>query len=205
MTGSSTQSTLLMQDFDVDPMLDERATRAHGLGGKQVWAIAVLAALFLTPSTSASAADAIDNQENAELPVIGVSAAAVERQSGVQLPARVDTGAASCALHVEDFVIDDEAESMDENVGKSIKIKIVDERGESHWIESSVADVAKVKNPSTRKRQRRYKVWLDLAVDEVAGRVKVAITDRGHMRFPLLLGRNFLAGRFLIDPSLDGA
>lgn len=138
-----------------------------------------------------------------ELPVIGASARATEVQSGARFRARVDTGAASCSLHVEDYRINEPADSMHANVGKPIRLLVRDERGESHWIESKVADVAQVKNPSTRKHQQRYKVWLELSVGGEQGRVKVSITDRRHMQYPLLLGRNFLAGRFVIDPSRD--
>lgn len=140
-----------------------------------------------------------------DLPIIGVSVRATELQSGASFRARVDTGAASCALHVEDYRIEDAAESMRENIGKPVRLLVRDERGDEHWIDSEVAGIASVKNPSTRKRQRRYRVWLKLSVGGERGRVKVSIADRAHMRFPLLLGRNFLAGRFVIDPSLDDA
>lgn len=139
-----------------------------------------------------------------DLPVIGVSARATEAQSGVSFPARVDTGAASCSLHVEKYRIKDAADSMHANVGKPVRLLIRDEQGGSHWIESEVADVASVKNPNSPEEQHRYKVWLKLSVEGEEGRVKVSIADRGHMRFPMLLGRNFLAGRFVIDPSRDG-
>lgn len=163
----------------------------------------VLAMLAVQPAVDSFAADDIGKRPTT-LPVIGVSAAVVEQQTGVRLPARIDTGAASCALHVEEYLIEDEAESMAENIGKPVRVRIRDGKGDLHWIDSEVADVAWVKNPSTRKRQQRYKVWLDLEVAGEEARVKVAITDRRHMRYPVLLGRNFLAGRFLIDPSRDG-
>jgi len=33
--------------------------------------------------------------------------------------------------------------------------------------------------------------------------VLVTLSDRNHMEYPLLLGRNFLRGDFLVDVELD--
>ncbi len=48
---------------------------------------------------------------------------------------------------------------------------------------------------------RRPVVRLDLCVGSVARRVEVNLVDRSDFDYPLLVGRNFLSGAFVIDPD----
>ncbi|MEO0531631.1 MAG: RimK/LysX family protein, partial [Planctomycetota bacterium] len=57
----------------------------------------------------------------------------------------------------------------------------------------------RVKTSDKDKWERRYKVWLELLHNGVSRRVHVSLNDRKHMEYQLLIGRNYLRGRFLVD------
>jgi len=133
--------------------------------------------------------------------IIGATALVTETDSGLAFPARVDTGAETCSLHVERIEIEDKTARRLHNVGKSIRILLKDQHGQTHWIETVVADAVRVKSPSLPGGEvdHRYKVRLTLECNDVRKEVLVTLNDRTDMEFPLLLGRNFLRGDFLVD------
>lgn len=135
--------------------------------------------------------------------VIGATAWVTEESSGAKMLARVDTGAQSCSLHVEEMTVADGHEKMRKNIGKPIRFRILDAEGESHWVDSKIASTVIVKNAD--RKERRYKVWVDLSCLGVAKRVCVTLNDRSDMEFPVLIGRNFLKGAFVVDVSQQAA
>lgn len=137
--------------------------------------------------------------------VIGSTAIVTEAESGFTFPARVDTGAETCSLHVEKIVIEDKTARRLRNVGKPIRILVKDEGGKSHWIETVVADAVRVKSSTLPEGEfdHRYKVRLTLEWQGVRKEVLVTLNDRTDMEYPLLIGRNFLRGDFLVDVTQD--
>ena len=49
---------------------------------------------------------------------------------------------------------------------------------------------------------KRYKVLLTLKWNDVDKEVLVTLNDRADMEYPLLIGRNFLRGDFLVDVAM---
>jgi hypothetical protein len=137
--------------------------------------------------------------------IIGATATVTETSSGVSFPARVDTGASSCSLHVEQIVIKDKTSKRVHNIGKDVRIEVKDGKGKAHWIESEVADAVRVKSSSLKSGDydHRYKVKLTLKCRGVSKEVLVTLNDRKDMEFPMLIGRNFLRGDFLVDVETD--
>lgn len=133
--------------------------------------------------------------------VIGATAVIQETSSGISFPARVDTGAKTCSLHVEQWKIENEAKKMRANKGKPIRFQVANNDGELVWLESTVAGYAIYK--TSEKQERRYKVRLKLKWKDLEKSVLVNLNDRSHLEFPLLLGRNFLRGDFLVDVDID--
>lgn len=128
---------------------------------------------------------------------IGATARVQEVQSQLLFEARVDTGAASCSLHCEEWKIDEESDSMDDNIGKDIRVLISNDEKESQWIDSRIEECVVVK--TSEERETRYKVPLTLRWNDFEKEVVVTLNNRGHMNYPLLLGRNFLEGDFVVD------
>jgi hypothetical protein len=129
--------------------------------------------------------------------IIGATALVVESQSELPFQARIDTGAASCSIHCEGWEIDDEADSMESNVGKPIRVLICNYEDKPTWIESEIDHCVTVK--TSEKHEVRYKVPLTFRWKEVEKEVVVTLNNREEMNYPLLLGRNFLSGDFVVD------
>jgi hypothetical protein len=137
--------------------------------------------------------------------VIGATAKLTEVSSRIPFSARVDTGAESCSLHVEEIEIKDESAAPLDNIGRSIRFLIKNEAGESDWIETTIAGVVRVRSSALKEGEydRRYKVRLTLEWGGVRKEVLVTLNDRTDMNYPLLVGRNFLRHDFLVDVDLD--
>jgi hypothetical protein len=165
------------------------------------WPLLAVAALLISLATSrpAASAEAIVSPTPVagEKRVIGPTATVAEAKTDMQFKARVDTGATSSSVHVEEYEIEDAAPEMADNVGKKIRFRITNQVGESEWLESKIAEVTVVK--TSVDQQERYKVRLTLRLHEVKKRVLVTLNDRSHMKYPMLLGRNFLKGDFVVD------
>jgi hypothetical protein len=151
-------------------------------------------------TVSTPAKDVVDKKDKH---VIGASAVLTEVSSGLSFPARIDTGAETCSLHVEKIEIQDKTPRRSNNIGKTIRILLKDKAGKSQWIESVVADAVRVKSSSlpTGEYDHRYKVRLTLEWKDIRKEVLVTLNNRTDMEFPLLVGRNFLRDDFLVDVS----
>jgi hypothetical protein len=136
---------------------------------------------------------------------IGATATIVESSSGIAFPARVDTGAETCSLHVEKIDIQDKKSTRQRNIGKTIRFLLKASDGKTHWAEGIVADAVRVKSSSLKSGDfdHRYKVRLTLQWKDVRKEVLVTLNDRTAMEYPLLIGRNFLERDFLVDVDLD--
>ena len=136
---------------------------------------------------------------------IGATATLTELNSGFAFPARVDTGAETCSLHVEKIEIQDKTARRTKNVGKSVRFQLKDSDGKTQWVEGIVADAVRVKSSSLKSGEvdHRYKVRLTLQWKDVRKEVLVTLNDRTSMEYPLLVGRNFLESDFLVDVDLD--
>lgn len=133
--------------------------------------------------------------------VIGATATLMEKKSEIVFRARVDSGAKSCSLHVEQIKIDDESETMADNIGKVIHFEVKNGKGKKHWLKSKIDSYVIIKTSSSRTR--RYKVPLTFQWKHMEKKVLVTLNNRNTMEYPLLVGRNFLRGDFLVDVELD--
>lgn len=133
--------------------------------------------------------------------IIGATATFTETSTGIPFPARIDTGAKSCSLHVEQMEIKDESPKRLGNIGKTVRFLIKGENGKSEWIETAIAGAVRVKSSVFKHGEfdRRYKVRLTLRWNDFEKEVLVTLNDRTDMEYPLLIGRNYLRGDFLVD------
>jgi hypothetical protein len=133
--------------------------------------------------------------------VIGATAKLTEVESGFTFPARIDTGAQSCSLHIEKFEIEGADERRLRNVGKTIRFQLKDASGKTKWIEAKIAQAVRVKSSTLKvgEYDQRYKVRLTLQWKDFKKKVLVTLNNRTDMEFPLLIGRNFLRNDFVVD------
>ena len=118
--------------------------------------------------------------------------------TGAVFKARIDTGATTSSIfatEVEEFERDGEP-----------WVRFVvrnDDTEESFPLEAPVAGVAKIKKRGHEGFTRRPAVAMDLVMGEVTKRIKVNLADRTGFEYPLLIGRDFLAGLAVVDVSLN--
>ena len=130
---------------------------------------------------------------------VGQTTAVKEVSSGLTFKARVDTGAAVSSIHCVEFEIADEVEDAKANVGKTVRMRIANERGQVAWIETAIVDYAAIRTSDATGH--RYYVRLTLSCAGVEKQALVTLKDRSEMQFKLLLGRDFLEHHFVVDVS----
>src|SRR4051794_4622384 len=164
--------------------------------------VSVIVANSLLRNADANNPPAIQNKRT-----IGATAILTEKSTGLSFPARVDTGAETCSLHVEKLEIEDRTRNRVRNIGKTVRFLLKGSDGKTKWVESVVADAVRVKSSSLKGGDvdHRYKVRLTLEWKDVRKEVLVTLNDRTAMEYPLLIGRNFLQGDFVVDVDLDQA
>jgi hypothetical protein len=139
--------------------------------------------------------------------VIGATATITEASSGLPFTARIDTGAATCSIHAIKWEIKDPAKRRADNVGKAIRVLIKNDQGEEKWVDSVIAGRVRIRNSALDDDDYhgRYKVKLPLEWNGFKKDVLVTINDRTAMEYPLLIGRNYLSGDFVVDVDAEGA
>ncbi|MFQ5542167.1 MAG: ATP-dependent zinc protease [Candidatus Binatia bacterium] len=123
--------------------------------------------------------------EGAEKVTIGQVEEVVLLKWGVKFPARIDTGAASTSLDARKLKIIDNFVEFKMRNGKKVKLPILEYR----HVKTSVG------------KQLRPVVLLDLCLGSLHILTQVTLTDRSHLKFPVLVGRRVLKGNFVVDVS----
>lgn len=124
----------------------------------------------------------------------------------VQLPsltieaieAKVDTGAKTCALH---------ADYIEPYTGADQRpwVKFGFHAGEtSSSVEchAPLLEQRRVKN-SSGQDEERYVIVTALTLGAETFECEITLSDRSAMQFAMLLGRNALSDRFIVDPALS--
>ena len=131
-----------------------------------------------------------------ELPVVGWREKVDLPDWGVVgLTAKLDTGARTSAIHVDEIVKLDE-----KNISFWVVLsrKVVEKRVH---IEAQISRESNVRS-STGHLQTRYIVRTRLLLAGVDKEVELSLVQRPHMLCRMLIGRSALAGNFVVDPSI---
>ena len=115
---------------------------------------------------------------------------------GVTLKAKIDTGARSSALHVVSM-----REAGVSPAGRPLlDLEVPAGRGRSRPVRVEVIEHTQVRD-SGGHAERRPVIETVLRLGGLERRVRVTLTFRGDMRFPMLVGRTALAPEFRIHPT----
>jgi hypothetical protein len=110
------------------------------------------------------------------------------------IEARVDTGALTSALHVE---------NLEELAGGRVRFEVRAVRGRGRQrLVLPVVRRGQVR-ASTGMLATRIFVATRVQIGSVLRRVEMGLVDRRKMEFRMLLGRSALAGYFVVDPELE--
>jgi hypothetical protein len=112
------------------------------------------------------------------------------------LDAKIDTGADSNALHCDDIVIDDE---------NNVHFTLLDEIHDSYHGKRMTLPLYKLKKVKSSNGQIQLRPSVKLSVFFMGKRYKtvISLTNRADMKYPMLIGRRFLAKKFLVDVELE--
>tara|TARA_R110002167_G_scaffold286283_1_gene491266 strand:- start:2494 stop:2946 length:453 start_codon:yes stop_codon:yes gene_type:complete len=115
------------------------------------------------------------------------------------LNVRVDTGATTSSLHVDNI---DEFERDGESwVSFDIHPDI-------HQVSKIVRREIKVEarrnvKSSTATREKRYVITTTIVMADMQWPIQLTLTDRSEMNYLMLLGREAMQGRLVVDPEFE--
>lgn len=135
-----------------------------------------LAMLSLLPGTA----------EAGEKIIIGTIEDVALLPLGVKLPARIDTGAAKSSLDARELRVQDDM----------VEFKLPQKYG-GLQLRLPIVEWKHVRTPEGL--DRRPIVELEICIGSKRIRTKVNLSDRSMVKYPLILGRNFLQENFIVD------
>jgi len=113
---------------------------------------------------------------------------------GLTMDAKIDTGADFSSVHAEAL------RYFDRHGSRWVEFILHDEDNNRRTIQRPLVRMAKIKK-KTEGYQQRPVVMLQICIGDATHLAQVNLAQRGHFKYPLLLGRNFLRSRFLVDPG----
>ena len=131
--------------------------------------------------------------------VISVPDAVIGRVERVDLPdwdveglkAKVDTGARTSSIHVEDLRV------LKRN---QVQFAVVLQDGGRLYVQTAISRTGRVRS-SNGQLEKRYFVRTHVRIGPVLKEVEVSLTGRASMTYRMLLGRLALEGDFVVDVS----
>lgn len=111
---------------------------------------------------------------------------------------KIDTGAYTSSIHCH------EVKEVELNGEKHIEFKILDPSHKKY--NNKVFHVKNYEVKSVKSSfgdiEQRFIVNTKIVIFEKEYAIKLSLSDRSEMKFPILLGRRFLNKRFIVDSSL---
>ena len=111
------------------------------------------------------------------------------------LDAKVDTGADSNALHCDNIKVE----------GDEVSFKLLDKVHPSYHDKRMRFPIYRTKKVKSSNGQIELRPSIKVDVNFYGKKYKavISLTDRSDMKYPMLIGRKFLSGKFLVDVSKE--
>ena len=108
-----------------------------------------------------------------------------------KVEAKIDTGAYTCAMHCNDIIL----KTINEKQILTFRL-----------FNNSIYQVdeftqKKIKN-SFGEMEERYIIKTLIAIGRKKIKTTISLSDRENMRYPVLIGRRLLKGKFIVDVNL---
>lgn len=115
----------------------------------------------------------------------------------VGIDVKIDSGAYTSSLHCHEIT-----EFSQQNT-KWVKCKLLDPGHEQYNEKEYVFKLFKKRKirSSNGMLEERYSVLTSITLFNKKYIIELTLTERGEMKYPVLLGRKFLSGKFVIDTS----
>lgn len=109
------------------------------------------------------------------------------------LDAKIDTGADSCSIHCDNIEIK----------GDMVKFRLHDMVHQAYHGKELTFPIYKIKKvkSSNGKSEERVFIRSLLKLGRNNYEAEISLTNRENMKYPMLIGRRFLAHRYLVDVS----
>jgi hypothetical protein len=133
-------------------------------------------------------------QEESTLMRVGWIEKVVVMPGDMVLHAKLDTGADHPSLHATDI------KKFRKNGSQWVRFTIENRRGRTKTLELPVERMARIKRVKGRT-QERFVVRMQLCLGTSNIETEVNLVDRSNFSYPLLVGRGYLAGNAILDPS----
>lgn len=134
-------------------------------------------------------------REDGALTVVGAVETVRVDPPGIQLDARIDTGATTSSIHADD------KQEFERDGRRWVRFSLSDVSDEElRHIELPVERTVLIKRHNAESA-RRYVVRMWVTLGDIREQIEVTLADRGDFEYPLLIGRNFLTDTALVDVS----
>ncbi|MCK6264070.1 RimK/LysX family protein [Vibrio sp. ZSDE26] len=158
--------------------------------------IVLSASLFMATISSMAHASSC-SVENMD--IIGQKAFVDIAELKTSYRARVDTGATRTSLHAMNIEVIDGVDELEANIGKEVRFVTGNELDEHHHHQAEIVAVRSISN--SFGTEFRYSIELTMTHQDYEQTVEVNLRDRSSMGDKLLIGRNWLECRYLVDVS----
>lgn len=108
-----------------------------------------------------------------------------------KVEAKIDTGAYTCAIHCNKIVLETKGEKQ------ILTFQLLDDK--IYRFEEFTRK--KIKN-SFGEMEERYIIKTLIVMGRKKVKTTISLSDRENMRYPVLIGRRLLKGKFIIDVNL---
>jgi len=115
-----------------------------------------------------------------------------------EIEAKIDTGAYTSAIHCSDI-----HEELRPNGTKVICLDLLDPSHPQYnhkKLEFAAYDLREIKS-SIGEKQERYVIRTKIKFFDEVIEAEFSLSDRSDMKYPVLIGRKLLKGRFIVDVS----
>ena len=144
----------------------------------------------------AAAQTAPIDEENEEDPVIlGYLEDVQIGNLSLRLKGKLDTGADTSSVHARDSEVYKRGKR-----DNWVRFRLVGKNGRAIRYDQNVIRFARIKR-KTGGTIRRPVIRLPICVGGVPGRAEVNLADRAEFEYDVLIGREFLADRIIVDPG----
>lgn len=127
--------------------------------------------------------------------VVGLIERVVIFPGNLLMTAKLDTGAKTSSLgavHIQEF---------EREGGAWVRFEVEIRKGITKTLERKMLRVVRIRRHNHRI-QIRPAIMLGICLGDHYGEVEVNLVDRAGFNYGLLIGRNFIHGNFVVDPSL---
>lgn len=109
--------------------------------------------------------------------------------------AKLDTGAKNSSLNASNIT------EFTRNREQWVQFHVTSRYSKTVTIERKVHRMAKIKRHGGRV-QPRYSIHLGICLGDFCREAEVNLVDRSGFNYQMLIGRSFLAGNLIVDPSI---